>query len=172
MIEVKGVVPVPAGFRPVRALGPLRWLIKLPDLVVLGLPLVMVAVAVRVADGVGFLLFMTVLIGIVVWIVANSIVRRVAAGQWRKSPTWPLANDWHLDDGGVTITDGAFKLTMKWEAIIAVREERDRFLFHGTPVSANALPIQFLDAGRNQIGDIRALVAKVTAEGRLGRGVD
>ncbi|KQW86694.1 YcxB family protein [Brevundimonas sp. Root1279] len=174
MIEIKVPRPVPEAERPPRALGALRWTIGIPGWITYAVPWVLIVATLLLSDDrrLHFVLLCTVVAAFVLRRLALAVVRRAAQAEWRKSPTWALANTWRLDDDGISFGDGFFLTSVRWEAIILVREEQDRFLFQGTPISAFALPIRFLDAGANQIDQIRALVAKVTAEGRLGRGVD
>ena len=173
MIEIRGIRPTPEGSRPF-SVGPITWVGRGLSLIPWALAGALIIVAAHLTGdrSLTFFLVMTALAGAVLWSLARFLFRTLAARAWKRSPTWPLPNTWTLDDAGFTIFDGAFHLRMSWGAVIAIREEPDRFLFITSPVSAQVLPIRFLDAGRDQITEVRALIADVTASGRLGRGVD
>lgn len=173
-IVISGVRPSPAAVRPLRFSPGLRVALLVANAPMALAPLLTIFIAYRATGNFGLL---AVLAGVLVAAyllrkVGFLIVRKVADRDWRRAPTWALANTWTLDSQGLSITDGVFVTSLLWAGVSEIVEERDRFIFYFAPGQGHVLPIRFLDAGRNQITDIRELVAEVTTSGRLGRGVD
>ncbi|WP_420480214.1 YcxB family protein [Brevundimonas sp. FT23028] len=150
----------------------IEWVGRGADVLVLALPYALVIFAWVGGRHVVLWMAVALLFVVVVQRIAVAILKRLIAREWRQSPAGRLPKTWALDEGGVTISDEVSTYIIRWGGVTAVREEKRRFVFYVGPGTAYRLPIRFLDAGRNQIADIRALIAEVTASGRLGRGVD
>jgi hypothetical protein len=152
----------------------MNWLQWLPEVVRLAFPVVLVIVVARVTGDRG----LAALVGglsVAFWtvrLVADGVVRTVNVRAWRASPGAHLPNTWWFDDKGFTVSDGSFVQFIRWGACMDVHQERDRMVFLMSPIHGHVLPIRFLDAGEKQLEQILGLVARVRAEGRLGRGVD
>lgn len=104
------------------------------------------------------------------WFVSGWAVRRAAARAVARSPTGGLAWRWSIDADGIVFTNGLQTNQLDWRAVKSVRDESDRFLFLVTPAYNAVLPKRLLEEA--QLTALRALIAEVTASGRLGRGVD
>lgn len=107
---------------------------------------------------------------VVLWMVSGWAVRKTAASVTAKSPTGGLSWKWSIDAEGIVFTNGLQTNQLDWRAVKSVRDESDRFLFLVTPAYNPVLPNRLLDEA--QLAALRALIAEVTASGRLGRGVD
>lgn len=174
MIVVSGVTPVWETYRPIRLPAVMEALELASNLILFGVPVSMIVVFYWATRDWRLAL---ILIGAVAtaFIFRRGFLARLkhaANVRWLAAPTWWLSNTWALDDNGITITDGTFSTTISWGALTAVREERDRLVFMHGLFTGHVLPIRFLDAGRNQLGEIRDLVARIRQAGQLGAGVD
>jgi hypothetical protein len=172
VIRIEGVRPVPEASAPVRFSPVIEWVGRGVDVLVLALPYALVILAWGGGRDAVTPMAVALLSVVVVQRAAVEILKRRITREWRQSPAGRLPKIWALDEDGVTISDEFATYIIRWGGITAVREEKRRFVFYVGPGTAYRLPIRFLDAGRNQIADIRALIAEVTASGRLGRGVD
>lgn len=174
MIVVEPVGPSPEGFRYVRGGRVIEAVEYVREAVVLGLPVIMILMMVRAQ---GFGRWSLALMGAAALAIGLSGVisrRRVKlySVAWWRTPTSCLATSWVFDETGITITDGLISTTVRWGALTAFRQERDRLVFMQGPVQAYVLPIRFLDAGQGQLTLIRTLVARMVETGAFGGAVD
>lgn len=86
----------------------------------------------------------------------------------RRTPTGIASCDWRVDQAGLTISSPVAESRLAWEAVVSIREERDRIVFAVTPNTNFVLPRRTL--APEQARDLDVLIADVRASGRLGRG--
>ena len=163
---------LPQFYRKITGPRALEWLSILANALVFGLPMLLVViVAVRTGDRALLAVMVgAIIVALLLWRQTLRIFARASWRHLRESPTGPLSNTWVLDDQGVTITDGTFCMTLRWGGIAEVREEPGCLVFVTGPSMGHVLPIRFLDAGANQLGQIRALVGSMKRQGRIGTG--
>jgi hypothetical protein len=171
MIEVEKVQPTARELRMVtRGWGALHWVAVLPvvaypvGFIVFGL-LALGETGDRFPPSLLFLAFATTTI---VWVTANGLLHDAAVRAMRRSPTGREAWNWRIDADGFVFENGLQTNRLDWRGVMAVREEKDRFLFLVTPALNPVLPKRLLTP--EQTADLRALIAEVTASGRLGAG--
>lgn len=75
---------------------------------------------------------------------------------------------WSIDDQGLTYGSAQFTAHTRWERVIDVIEEDDRFVFAISPILNPVLPKRQMTV--DQIESLRTLVAQVRADGGLGGG--
>jgi hypothetical protein len=95
-------------------------------------------------------------------------VHRKGQAMAHRTPVGALAVDWRLDGAGLAISSPLFENRLGWEAVTAIREEKDRIVFAVTPYANHVLPRRMLN--EDQARALAALIAEVRASGRLGRG--
>lgn len=174
MIEIAGVLPTAGELRPLlRGWGLVHWVACLPT-VVLGLGLSAITLIAACWDPTNDALADAVAVPLVfiliLWAVSQRVVQGVMAKAQLSAPGTGLACDWTFDSRGVSFATRLATSRFDWEAVKAVREERDRFVLLVSPGNNPVLPKrQTTDA---QQAALRELVDEVRASGRLGRGVD
>lgn len=94
--------------------------------------------------------------------------RRVIGRLQQRTPTALIASDWRLNETGVRIASPLDERFFDWRGVVRVVEEKDRFVFAVTPAINPVLPIRLLTD--DQKTALRALIAEVTASGRMGAG--
>lgn len=95
-------------------------------------------------------------------------VQRKGQAMTRRTPLGALSADWRLDDAGLTFSTPISENRLGWEAVTAIREEKDRIVFAVTPYANHVLPRRMLN--EDQARALAALIAEARASGRLGRG--
>jgi hypothetical protein len=173
MIIVENVTPTAQELRAIqRGWGAVHWVVCLPTYVpILGMILFGVTVNWLVGDFLPPMLMAGFLIATgVLWWVSASWAQKVTAAAARASPAGGLDWRWAIDAQGLAFENPLQSNRLDWRGVKLVREERDRFVFLVSPQHNPVLPTRLLTA--EQAEALRALIAQVKAEGRLGRGVD
>lgn len=116
------------------------------------------------------LMFLAFLTTLLVWMISNRVLMDVAARAARSSPTGARPWRWRIDADGLVLDNGLHHNRIDWRGVRAVLEEKDRFLFLVTPAYNPVLPSRSLTP--EQKTALRALVAEVTATGRMGTGAE
>ena len=171
MIEIKDVDQTARDLRPLkRGWGALHWYATLPWLIpYLGL-VVMTGLLMGAAPRLEFLPVWIALGTVVLWVIGSNLTHRAMLHQAAKAPSRGVPYDWTFDDEGLVQTNPLMSSQIRWAAMREVREEADRFIILISPQSNPVLPKRLMTEA--QIADLRALVADVRGQGRLGRGVD
>lgn len=172
MIEVENVQPTAREYRMVtRGWGALHWVAVLP-VVVFPVGFLTFGLAALGETGDRFppsLLFLAFLATLLIWVLSNALLRDVAVRAMRASPTGREPWNWRIDADGFVFENRLQTNRLDWRGVMAVREEKDRFLFLVTPGHNPVLPTRLLT--EDQKTELRALIADATASGRLGGGV-
>lgn len=171
MIHIGGFKPTARELRPVLKAWPgVRSWANLGVIWMGAVAIVTIILAAAVDPSVGYwimgcqiaLIYGVILLG---FFVQKRIARLGAA-----APLMGLDCEWCIDERGIELTTTLSKNFVDWQAIVRVVEEKDRLIF------AVTLPLNYVLPKRavtnEQIAALKALVADVTASGRLGRGVD
>jgi len=174
MIVIENVKPTARELRPVtRGWGGLHWWGCVTVLVpIFGLSAVVLTVAGmaywydELCEVVGIICLVTA----VTWVVSRLLVNRLTLNAARAAPGGGILSSWRIDDEGLNFRTPVSTAHVDWRGIKGVRDERDRFVFLLNPHNNPVLPKRLLAEGQAEA--LRALVAEVTASGRLGRGVD
>ena len=169
-IDIPSVAPTPKELRPMmRGWGAMHWVcFPYTFAFLIGFVIYGVAVSSFAEEVPPFLFAGCLAASWLAWQVSAGIVRRVAADETGKTPTGGLPWDWSMDTEGATFTNGLQTNRFDWRAVKSIREERDRFLFLVTPAYTPVLPKRLLS--EQQLSDLRALIAEVRADGRVGAG--
>lgn len=171
MIEVENVQPTTRELRAVRrGWGALHWAAVVP-VVAFPIGFVVFGLLALGPEGdrfPGTLLFFSFAATVLIWIIGNAVLRDVVVRAMRASPTGRAAWRWRIDADGFVFENGLQTNRLDWRGVRAVREEKDRFLFLVTPGHNPVLPTRLLTP--EQKTELRALIAEVTASGRLGAG--
>lgn len=119
--------------------------------------------------------FANALVGIligtfVLWVAARRWAFQAGIKAGRLAPAGSRATDWTLDGNGVGWSSAVSTSRLDWAVIKAVREEKDRFIILVSPNNNPVLPKRQMTD--DQIAALKAIVADITASGRLGAGVD
>lgn len=173
MIRIENVKSTLAERRAVSGgWGALHWFACIPMLLpFIGFLGAMIVVGTRRdAGGAQAQVFLVLIVTWVAWVVAQRITPQLYARAERSAPTGGQAYLWEISSTGLKITGLLTASRIDWRAVKTVREERDRFVFLLTPMSNAILPKRQLSD--EQTAALRALIAEVTATGRLGAGVD
>lgn len=171
VVHVAGVRPTPRDLRPVTGAWPgLGFWMRVPILWLgaCALAAMIVLVVVPMPEVATFWiggLWVAALYGL---IGLGLFVQRRGQAMARRTPMGGLAVDWRLDRAGFAISNAVAENRLAWEAVTAIREEKDRIVFAVTPYANHVLPRHALDA--DQARNLAALIAEVRASGRLGRG--
>ncbi|MFC5343948.1 YcxB family protein [Brevundimonas staleyi] len=172
MIEVKNVQPTAREYRMVtQGWGALHWVAVLP-VVVFPIGFLVFGLLALGETGDRFppaLMFLAFGVTTVIWMIANALLRDVAVRAMRRSPTGREDWNWRIDADGVVFENALQSNRLDWRGVMAVREEKDRFLFLVTPGHNPVQPMRLLTP--EQKTELRALIAEVTASGRMGAGV-
>lgn len=170
-VRIVGVQAAPRELRPaMRAWPGLTWWAKVPILW-LGACAVAAAIVmflVPMPDMATFWmggLWLAALYGL---IGLGLFLHRKGQAMTRRTPMGAASVDWRLDDAGLTFSTPISENRLAWEAVTAIREEKDRIVFAVTPYANHVLPLRALN--EDQARDLAALIAEVRASGRLGRG--
>lgn len=172
MIEIEHACPNARERRAIQGgWGLVHWVACIPQYVpLIGLAVFGATVSVMVGDILPPYLTPGFLIGTpVVWWLGAVLVQKVIARETARAPAGGTHCRWALDDQGVRIGNELMTSVIDWAAIKAVREESDRFLLLIAPMNNPVLPKRQMTA--EQIVALKALIADVTANGRLGRGL-
>ena len=174
MIEVRGVQPTAREIRPLqKGWGGVHWWACLPLLIPFVGLWALALVAADAPDADGSLLRTTGIIVIattVAWVAARYLHGMALLRATRSAPGGGSPCDWIVDGQGLEFRTGVSFARVDWAGIKGVREEKDRVVFLLTPASNPVLPKRQLT--EPQLIALRQLVADVTAENRLGGGVD
>jgi len=173
MIEVDHACPNARERRAVQGgWGAVHWVACIPQYIpLIALAVFGATVNVMVGDILPPFLTSGFLIGtLIVWWLGALLVQTVMAREAAKSPAGGTHCRWTLDLQSIRIDNELMSSVIDWAAVKAVREEHDRFLLLIAPMNNPVLPKRQMTA--EQIVAMKALVADVTASGRLGRGVD
>ncbi len=173
MIEIEAVQPTAQEFRSIkRGWGAIHWIcIPYTYAFLLGFLIYGLLVSVFAGDVLPpFLLSGCLLATWLGWLAARWAVERVSTYEARKAPAGNLPWKWSIGTESIAFANGLQTNQVDWRAVKTVREEPDRFLFLVTPGYNPVLPKRLLS--EQQLTDLQALIAEVTASGRLGRGVD
>ena len=173
MIRIEAVQPSAHELRAIKGgWGAIHWVCMVPTQATL---LLFVAYGITTSilgDGqptVG--LFSAFLLGaVVVTRLGQYWLQSVTARECARAPTGGLNWTWVIDDTGLRFDTPLQSNRTDWRGVKTVREEADRFVFLVTPGYNPVLPIRQMNA--EHIVALKALIADVTASGRLGRGVD
>jgi len=173
MIVVENVTPTAREMRPVqKGWGLIHWVVCLPTYIPI-LSLIIFGVTVNLLSG-DFLPPMLVsgfLVGTgVLWWLSSRWIYSVTVAETRKAPVGGLQWRWTIDAQDIRIESPLQSSRLDWRGVKAIREERDRFVFLVLPQNNPVLPTRLL--APEQADALRALIAQVKADGRLGRGVD
>ena len=172
MIEVDGVRQTRREMRPVYRVWPeVRWWGYAARLSFGLLLLTTLAVAWRLSTPDAFLWIAVCLAAMLYISLAVGLIgahRISRAGE--ATPLGDAASRWRFDENGLRMTYALGEQSLDWRAVVRVVEERDRLIFAVTPARNHVLPLRCFGPG--QLEAFRALIADVTASGRLGRGVD
>lgn len=103
-------------------------------------------------------------------IVSGNVVMSAYARACVDAAQVPGPAQWSVDDRGIRVETATGVGSHGWEGIARIIEEDDRFVFAISPFFNPVLPKRQMTA--EQIAALKALIADVTASGRLGRGVD
>ena len=172
MIEVGDVRQTRREMRPVYGAWPMvRWWGFAARLSFVLFLLTTLAVAWRLSTPHAFLwiavcLVATLYVSLAVGLIAAHRIGR--AGE--ATPLGDAASSWRFDEKGLGVTYALGEQSLDWRAVVRVVEEKDRLIFAVTPARNHVLPLRCFGPG--QLEAFRALLADVTASGRLGRGVD
>lgn len=172
MIEIDGVRQTRREMRPVyRAWPMVRWWGYVARLAFVSLFLVTLAVAWWLATPDAFLWIAvcsvaTLYIHLAVGLIGAHRISRASEA----TPLGDAASRWRFDGNGLRMTYALGEQSLDWRAVVRVVEEKDRLIFAVTPARNHVLPLRCFGPG--QLEAFRALIAEVTASGRLGRGVD
>lgn len=168
IIEVQNVQPTPKEFRSIsRGWGAMHWVcVPYTYAFLIGFLIYGLAVAAFAEQAPPFLFSGCLAASWLAWQASAWMVRRVAAYEAGKAPTGGLAWDWSIGPEEVVFTNGMQTNRFDWRAVKSIREERDRFLFLVTPAYNPVLPKRLLS--EQQLTDLRALIANVRADGRVG----
>lgn len=172
-VRIVGVRATPRELRPVIRTWPgLGFWIRIPILWLAAcmLATMIVLVAVPMPETATFWIGGLWVAGLYGLIGLGLFVQRKGQALTRRTPLGALSADWRLDDAGLTFSTPLSENRLAWEAVTAVREEKDRIVFAVTPYTNHVLPRRALTA--EQARDLAALIAEVRASGRLGRGTD
>jgi len=172
VIRIEGVRPLPGELRSISGgWGALHWFACIPMfLPLLVLPIVLVVIgdmddASAVQARVLGVMFATVIL----WVLVQRMTPWVYSRAGKSAPTAGASYLWEISETGLEVGGALMASRIDWRAVKAVREEVDRFVFLLTPVNNPVLPKRQMTAG--QITALKALIADVTASGRLGRGL-
>ena len=173
MIVVDNVAPNAREMRPIqRGWGLIHWVgclpVWLPMLAVLAFG-VTVSVLARGALP-PFLMSGFLVLTFAAWRLSGRLAQHVCMSEARKAPVGGLVWNWTIDEQGFVFDNGLQINRLDWRGVMAVSEEKDRFLFLVSPANNPVLPVRLLDV--EQLGALRDLIASVKASGRLGAGVD
>ena len=174
MIKIEAVQPNARELRPIsKGWGAIHWWACLPIyILIVGLCVLVLTVAAMraydqaLANAVVAIMFATV----IAWLLSQSVARKAMAAAQRRAPSAALPCDWTFGEEGVGFVSALAASRYDWRAVVAVREEKDRFVLLISPAYNPVLPMRQLNA--DQIVALKALIADVTVSGRLGRGVD
>ena len=169
MIEIEAVQPNAREFRPMRrGWGLIHWACLVPSYAYLvGFLAFGVLAGSLLPEG---LFFGAVVGSWLLSLLGAQWLKQVTYNEQRKAPTSSLPWRWRIDDEGLSFDNGLQTNRVDWRGVKIVQEERDRFLFLVTPAYNPVLPKRLMTA--EQVVALKALIADVTASGRLGRGVD
>lgn len=171
MIEVENVQPTAREFRGFSSgWGVLHWLGLAPMFAFpLGLFVFWLLAMGQDGDRVPLPLFLAVVVtAVLLWAGGHAVMVRVAMHSIRRSPAGALPWRWRIDADGLVFDTPLQCNQLDWRGVKSVVEEGDRFLFLVTPALTPVLPKRLLSA--EQTTELRALIAEVTASGRLGAG--
>lgn len=107
---------------------------------------------------------------VMLWAFTSRLTQAVVTSEAAKAPVSGLDWRWTIDDQGLVFDNALQSNRLDWRAVKSVRSDRDRFVFLVTPHYNPVLPTRLLTEA--QMAALEALIAEVTASGRLGRGVD
>ncbi len=173
MIEVEAVQPTAREFRSIKGgWGAIHWIcIPYTYAFLVGFLIYGALASAYAGDILPPLLFSGCLLATWLgWLAARWAVERVSKSEADKSPAANLPWKWSIGAETIVFSNGLQSNQVDWRAVKTVREEPDRFLFLVTPAYNPVLPKRLLS--EQQLTDLQALIAEVTASGRLGRGVD
>ena len=167
MIEVRGVRATPRELRPVLKAWPgERWMSVVPMLWLYACMMATIVLTTRVPSH-AFIPWvqLTMLFGMFVigFVLTRRTARAVAA-----SPTAGHGMNWVLDEKGIRISSPVHEHGYDWRGVMRVVEDKDRFIVVISLVTNHVLPIRVLT--EDQKTGLRALIADVTASGRMGAG--
>jgi hypothetical protein len=173
MIIVENVTPTAREMRPIqKGWGLIHLVICLPTYIpILAVIVFGVVVNLLAGDFLPPMLASGFIIGTgVLWWLSSRWTYSVTVAETRKAPVGGLQWRWTIDAQDIFFESLLQSNRLDWRGVKAIREERDRFVFLVSPQHNPVLPTRLLTA--EQVEALRALIAQVKAEGRLGRGVD
>lgn len=171
-IDIAEVQPTLRELRPIRrGWGVFHWIILLPANAFLFGFLTFGLIASSIGGHAAIpLLFVVCLAGAYLfWAVSGWVVHRITFSITKRAPAGRLVWDWSIGEEGVDFSNGLQVNRLDWRAVMAVEEERDRFVFLVMPGYNPALPKRLLSP--EQLAALRNLLADLRSSGRLGQGL-